>query len=155
MRQHPPNKASQLFREFSWKLLFYFISLLLIVKDRLVEMFLRWYFGEKKTCPALSEQHQFLKKSATELAAAIRNGEITSTQLVTATLERMREVNGLLNGKLSNFQCKWKSEKRQQINAQFLFVRTAIADGPFASEALDEAKAIDERIANKQISNGN
>lgn len=91
-------------------------------------MFLRWYFGEKKTCPALSDEHQFLKKSATELAAAIRNGEITSTQLVTATIERIREVNGLLN---------------------------AIADGPFAAEALDEAKAIDERIANKQISNGN
>lgn len=97
------------------------------MKDRLVEMFLRWYFGEKKTCPALKDEHQFLRKSAIELAAAIRNGEITSTQLVQTTIDRMREVNGILN---------------------------AIADGPFM-EALDEAKAIDERIANKQISNGN
>lgn len=90
-------------------------------------MFLRWYFGERKTCPALKAEHHFLMKSATELAAAIRSGEITSTELVEATIERMREVNGLLN---------------------------AIADGPFM-EALDEAKAIDERIANKQISKGN
>lgn len=116
-----------MFREFAWKLLFYFISVLLIAKDRLVEMFLSWYFGEKKTCPALNDDQQFLRKSAVDLAAAIRNGEITSTQLVTATIERMREVNGILN---------------------------AIADGPF-NEAIDEAKAIDERIANKQISNGN
>lgn len=90
-------------------------------------MFLRWYHGEKKTCPALKAEHHFLMKSATELAAEIRDGKITSTELVEATIERMREVNGLLN---------------------------AIADGPFM-EALDEAKAIDERIANKQISKGN
>lgn len=89
-------------------------------------MFLDWYFGEKKSCPPLKDEYRFLTKSATELAASIRNGEITSTQLVEATISRIKEVNGVLN---------------------------AVVDGPFA-EAVEEAKTIDECIANKQISKG-
>lgn len=89
-------------------------------------MFLKWYFGEKKTCPTLHDEHKFLAKSATDMAVAIRNGDITSTQLIQATINRIREVNGFLN---------------------------AIVDGPFM-EALEQAKLIDERISNKQISAG-
>lgn len=90
-------------------------------------MFLKWYFGEKKKCPPLKDEHSFLKKSACELGRAIRNGEITSTQLIQATISRIKEVNGILN---------------------------AVVDGPFL-EALEHAKIIDERIANKQITAGN
>lgn len=113
-------------RDFSWKLLYYIVSVVLIVKDKVLEMFLDWYFGEKKSCPPLNDEYRFLTKSATELAASIRNGEITSTQLVEATINRMKEVNGVLN---------------------------AVVDGPFV-EAVEEAKIIDESIANKQISEG-
>lgn len=113
-------------RDFSWKLLYYVISVVLIVKDQLIEMVLNWYFGDKKTCPALQDEQKFLTKSATELALAIRNGEITSTQLIEAIIKRIKEVNGVLN---------------------------AIVDGPFM-EALADAKIIDERIINKQISAG-
>lgn len=98
----------------------------LIVKDQLLEMFLKWYFGEKKECPSLKDGHEFLSRSATDLATAIRNQEITSTQLVEATINRIREVNVVLN---------------------------AIVDGPF-TEASEQAKVIDERIANKQITKG-
>lgn len=125
-KRRQPNKVKQLARDFSWKLLYYIISLVLIVKDQLLEMFFKWYFGEKKACPPLKDGNQFLAKSATELATAIRNREITSTQLIEATINRIKEVNTVLN---------------------------AIVDGPF-TEALEQAKVIDERIANKQISEG-
>lgn len=125
-KRRQPNKVKQLARDFSWKLLYYIISLILIVKDQLLEMFFKWYFGEKKACPPLKDGNQFLAKSATELATAIRNREITSTQLIEATINRIKEVNTVLN---------------------------AIVDGPF-TEALEQAKVIDERIANKQISEG-
>lgn len=100
--------------------------MVLILKDKLSEIFLGWYFGEKKTCPPLKSENSFLEKSATELAHLIETRQITSTQLVQATIDRMNEVNGILN---------------------------AIVDGPFP-EALKEAQIIDERIANNQISKG-
>lgn len=126
-KKHQPNNVKQMFRDFSWKVLYFIISLLLILKDKLSEIILGWYFGDKKdSCPPLNDENSFLKKSAVELAALIRNGELTSTRLIEATINRMKEVNGIFN---------------------------AIVDGPFL-EALEEAKIIDERIANKQISEG-
>lgn len=99
--------------------------MVLTLKDKLSEIFLGWYFGEKKTCPPLKSEYIFLSKSAKELANLIETKKITSTQLVKASIDRMNEVNGVLN---------------------------AIVDGPFVAEALLEAKLIDERIANNQIS---
>lgn len=114
-----------MFKEFAWKALHYFVSLFLVLKDKLVEAALSWYFGEKKSeCPPLTEDNRFLAKSAIELAQMIRNGDITSYKLVDACIKRMNEVNRVLN---------------------------AVVDGPF-KEALDEAKHIDERIAGKLIS---
>lgn len=101
--------------------------MVLILKDKLSEVFLGWYFGEKKTCPPLKSEYNFLAKSAKELANLIETKQITSTQLIKATIDRMNEVNGVLN---------------------------AIVDGPFVAEALREAQLIDERIANNQISKG-
>lgn len=101
--------------------------MILILKDKLSEIGLGYFFGgEKKKCPALKEENSFLNRSAIDLASSIRNGKITSTQLVGATINRIKDVNGVLN---------------------------AIVDGPFL-EALEEAKAIDDRIAGKQISEG-
>lgn len=114
-----------MFKEFAWKALHYFVSLFLVLKDKTVEAALSWYFGAKETvCPPLNDANRFLSKSAVELAQMIRNGEITSYQLVDACIKRMNEVNKVLN---------------------------AVVDGPF-KEALDEAKRIDERIAGKLIS---
>lgn len=64
----------------------------LILKDKLSEISLGWYFGDKKTCPPLKDEHKFLAKSATELASLIRNGQIKSMDLVQATIDRMKEV---------------------------------------------------------------
>lgn len=126
-RQYQPNRFTRLLRDSSWKLLFYIISVVLVLKDKISEIFFEWYFGEKKVCPPLKNNNEFLTKSAVELAAAIKKGEITSTQLIEATINRIMEVNGVLN---------------------------AIVDGPFVKEALSEAHNIDNRIANKQISIG-
>lgn len=123
-RQHS-NKYKNMFKEFAWKALHYFVSLFLVLKDKAVEAALLWYFGEKKAeCPPLNDDNRFLSKSAVELARMIRNGEMTSYKLVDACIKRMTEVNRILN---------------------------AVVDGPF-KEALDEAKRIDERIAGKLIS---
>lgn len=126
-RQYQPNRFSRLLRDLSWKFWFYTISVLLVLKDKISEIFFEWYFGEKKVCPPLKNNNEFLTKSAAELAASIRKGEITSTQLIAATINRIMEVNGVLN---------------------------AMVDGPFVKEALSEAQNIDNRIANKQISTG-
>lgn len=100
--------------------------MVLILRDKLSERFLEWYFGEKKSCPRLTEENSFLAKSAVELAAMIRRREISSTKLIQATINRINEVNGNLN---------------------------AIVDGPFV-EAFEEAQIIDDRISNKLISEG-
>lgn len=100
--------------------------MVLILKDKISEIILGYYFGDKKECPPLRRENAFLAKSAVDLADSIRSGEITSTQLVEATIDRMKEVNSILN---------------------------AIVDGPFL-EALEEARAIDERISGKQITEG-
>lgn len=81
-----------MFKDFSWKLLFHLISMVLILKDKVSEIVLGWYLGEKKTCPPLTTENQFLSKSAVELAELIRNGELTSTKLVQAVIDRMNEV---------------------------------------------------------------
>lgn len=101
--------------------------MVLILKDKVSENFLQWYFGEKRSCPPLTNENSFLAKSAVELAAAIRKREVSSTKLIQATINRINEVNKVLN---------------------------AVVDGPF-TEALEEAKIIDDRIANDQISEGN
>lgn len=101
--------------------------MVLILRDKLSERILEWYFGEKKSCPRLTEENSFLAKSAVELALMIKRQEISSTKLIQATIDRINEVNGNLN---------------------------AIVDGPFVEEALKEAQVIDDRISNKLISEG-
>lgn len=64
----------------------------LILKDKLSEIALGWYFGDKGACPPLKNEHKFLSKSATELAALIRKGELKAADLVQATIDRMKEV---------------------------------------------------------------
>lgn len=125
-KKHQPNKFKKLFIEFSWQLLFYVISVALVVKEWIVELALGWYLGDTKTSvPPLTDENSFLSESATQLAQKIRERKLTSHQLVSATIKRMKEVNKVLN---------------------------AIVDGPFEEEALTEAKRIDERIAAGLIS---
>lgn len=99
------------------------VLLLWIFVDFVLELLLGWYWGQKKFCPPLTKNY-FIAQSAVELAEMIHTRKITSYEIVKAYIERMQEVNPLLN---------------------------AILDGPFI-EALDEAQAIDKRIENGDIS---
>lgn len=93
----------------------------LLAKERLIEFALGLYFGSKKTSvPALLNENDFLRESATQLAQKIRECKLTSHELVSAAIKRLNEVNKFVN---------------------------AIVDGPFEEEALKQAKEIDERIA--------
>lgn len=111
-----------MFKELAWHLLFQVIAIAHLIKNLWLELILGWYLGERKTCPAL-RKNQFLLKSATDLAMMIRNQEITSTQLVRACIDRIKEVNSLLN---------------------------AVADGPF-EDALDAARLVDAQIASGKL----
>lgn len=48
--------------------------------------------------------NQYIYKSATELAGLIRDGKATSTAIVSAHLERIRNVNGRLNALINVFE---------------------------------------------------
>jgi fatty acid amide hydrolase 2 len=92
------------------------------VIDKMVAFVLEQYWGERKRCPRLAKD-EFITKSAVELAAMIRRREVTAHQVVQAYIERIAETNSLVN---------------------------AVLDGPFV-EAMDEAKAIDERINSNSV----
>lgn len=94
-----------------------------MIVDRIAEMILESFWGSKKICPSITE-NSFITKSATELAMMIRNKQLKSHDVVKAYIDRINQINGVLN---------------------------AVVDGPFM-EALDEAKQIDERISKGQIS---
>lgn len=124
-KKRPPNKFKKFFVEFLWQIFFYLISLALTLKEKLVELVLSWYLGDRSSnCPPLNDENHFLAASAVELATKIRKRQLTSFELVNACIKRMNEVTPVLN---------------------------AIIDGPF-QEALEEAKRIDDRIANGQVS---
>lgn len=107
-----------------WAILVYVIQLAHRIKDILLDLFLGMYWGEHKPIvgPPPADA-PFLTKSAVELAAMIRRRELTAERLVNGYIQRMTTVNPHLN---------------------------AIVDGPF-TEALDEAKALDQRIEGGEI----
>lgn len=96
-----------MFVEFSWQLLYYVISLVHAMKNNLSEWILACYLGEGKKCPPLNANHAFLTKSAVELAAMIRNKEITSYELVKASIERINEVSSYILFRARAFDSKF------------------------------------------------
>lgn len=93
------------------------------VFDFFLEFILGWVLGPPQQCAPLTKNH-FIKKGAVEIAKDIRERKITAYEVVKAYIDRLIEVNSLLN---------------------------AILDGPYL-EALEEAREIDERIKNGDIS---
>lgn len=109
-------------KSFAWTIFKNFLLLLWIIIDYVLEAFLGWYLGERKSCPPLKKDF-FVAKSAVELAEMIRTGKLSSYEIVKAYINRIQEVNPLLN---------------------------AVIDGPFM-EALDEAQEIDRRIQKGEV----
>lgn len=100
--------------------LVYFVRSLV---DKAVNAVLGMYLGDKRVCPDLRKDF-FITKSAVEIAELIRNRDITSYEVVNGYINRIIEVNPVLN---------------------------AVMDGPFMS-ALDEARRIDDLILTGEIS---
>lgn len=103
-------------------LLVFLIYFVRSVVDKVVNLFLEWYLGEKKMCPVLRKDF-FITKSACEIAELIRNRDLTSYEVVNAYINRIIETNIILN---------------------------AVIDGPFM-DALDQAKKIDDRILSGDV----
>jgi fatty acid amide hydrolase 2 len=114
----------KMFKEFGKALLTNLLIFTRMLVDFIVEWALEKYWGDKKVCPALKKDF-FVTKSAVELAEMIRNKELTSYQVVSAYIDRIKDVNPFIN---------------------------AIIDGPFVEEAIGEAKKVDEKISSGSIS---
>lgn len=101
------------------RLLVSFIAFIHLVIDKLLYVGLKWYWGpSKQRCPTLQRKQLIVTYSAVELATMIRKREVTCYEVVSAFIDRINEVNPLVN---------------------------AVMDGPII-EALDEARRIDERF---------
>jgi fatty acid amide hydrolase 2 len=90
--------------------------------DKLAELIIPLFLGPRGRCPNV-EKNSFITKSAVEVSEKIRNRELTSYQVVSAYIDRIIQINRSIN---------------------------AVIDGPFL-EALDEARLVDERIENGEV----
>lgn len=111
-----------MFKELMKSLLVFLVYFTRSIVDKIVDTILELYLGEKKVCPDLRKDF-FVTKSAVEIAELIRNKDITSYEVVNAYINRIIEINPVLN---------------------------AVMDGPFM-DALDEAKRIDDLILTGEI----
>ncbi|XP_053694837.1 fatty-acid amide hydrolase 2 [Sabethes cyaneus] len=119
------NKPNQIMRDIGYSILFNIFMVLHMAVDFLIELVLKWYWGPARMrCPPLRRKQIILTYSAQEIAKMIRNKEISCHEVVSAFIDRLNEVNPIIN---------------------------AVVDGPFI-EALEEAKLIDERIQRGLIS---
>ncbi|KAJ2945422.1 hypothetical protein O0L34_g233 [Tuta absoluta] len=90
-----------------------------ILLDFLLDHLFSLYWDSKKEpVPDLEKKHDFLAESATALARRIRNKELKSEELVRALIDRIKQVNPILN---------------------------AVAEERYLA-ALDEAKEVDKLI---------
>jgi fatty acid amide hydrolase 2 len=117
------SQTGKMFKEMMMSLLYCLIYFVRSIVDKVVNLALEWYLGEKKICPTLRKDF-FIMKSATEIAELIRNRDLTCHEVVNAYINRIIETNPIIN---------------------------AVMDGPFM-DALDEAKNIDDILFRGEIS---
>lgn len=119
------NKPNQIIMDILYSLVFNIFVIIHLLIDKLVELVLKWYWGQNRArCPPLQRKRIIVTYSAQELAKMIRTKEVTCLEVVNAFIDRLNEVNPVVN---------------------------AVIDGPFI-DALEEAKAIDDRIQRGLIS---
>lgn len=119
------NKPNQIIKDIAYSVVFNIFVIIHLIIDHLVELVLKWYWGPSRArCPPLQRKNIIVTYSVQELAKLIRTKEVTCLEVVSAYIDRLNEVNPVVN---------------------------AVIDGPFI-EALEEAKAIDDRIQRGLIS---
>ncbi|XP_052751078.1 fatty-acid amide hydrolase 2-like [Galleria mellonella] len=71
--------------------------------DYVIDFFFSLYWeGKKKPIPDLQKKYAYLADSACTLARKIKNKELKSEELVRAVIERIKEVNPVLNAVVCN-----------------------------------------------------
>lgn len=119
------NKSGQIMRDVLYSVVFQIFVIIHLLVDKVLEVFFKWFWGpERARCPPLARKQVIVTYSVQQLAQMIRTKEVTCFEVVSAYIDRLNEVNPILN---------------------------AVVDGPFV-EALEEAKAIDDRIRRGLIS---
>uniref|UniRef100_A0A1Q3FFS7 Putative amidase n=1 Tax=Culex tarsalis TaxID=7177 RepID=A0A1Q3FFS7_CULTA len=119
------NKSSQIMRDVLYSVVFNIFVIIHLLVDKVLDVFFKWFWGpERARCPPLQRKQTIVTYSVQQLAQMIRTKEISCFEVVSAYIDRLNEVNPILN---------------------------AVVDGPFV-EALDEAKTIDDRIRRGDIS---
>ncbi|XP_058815862.1 fatty-acid amide hydrolase 2 [Topomyia yanbarensis] len=119
------NKSSQIMKDIAYSILFNIFVVIHMLVDYLIELVLKWYWGPTRMrCPPLQRKRVILTYSVQELAKMIRSKEVSCYEVVSAYIDRLNEVNPIVN---------------------------AVVDGPFI-EALEEARSIDDRIQRGLIS---
>ncbi|XP_055593207.1 fatty-acid amide hydrolase 2 [Uranotaenia lowii] len=125
-REKRTRKSNQIMKDIAYSLLCNFFAIVHLLVDYLIDVVLKWYWGPRgNRCPSLQRKSIIVTYSAQELAKMIRTKEVTCYEVISAYIDRLNEVNPVIN---------------------------AVIDGPFV-EALEEAKAIDDRIQRGLISN--
>uniref|UniRef100_A0A8D8DSL1 Fatty-acid amide hydrolase 2 n=1 Tax=Culex pipiens TaxID=7175 RepID=A0A8D8DSL1_CULPI len=119
------NKSNQIMRDVLYSVLFNIFAIIHLLVDKVLDVFFKWFWGpERARCPPLQRKQVIVTYSVQQLAQMIRTKEISCYEVVSAYIDRLNEVNPILN---------------------------AVVDGPFV-EALEEAKTIDDRIRRGDIS---
>ncbi|XP_028167365.1 fatty-acid amide hydrolase 2-like [Ostrinia furnacalis] len=114
------RKSSRIFCGMASNILKHLYLIFRTYLDMFIDIVFAFIFeGKRQAIPDLESRHAILAQSAVSLAAKIRNKELTSQELVTACIERIKAVNPVLN---------------------------AVVDERF-EDALKEAKEIDKKIA--------
>lgn len=112
-------------RDVLYSVLFNIFAIIHLLVDKVLDVFFKWFWGpERARCPPLQRKQVIVTYSVQQLAQMIRTKEISCYEVVSAYIDRLNEVNPILN---------------------------AVVDGPFV-EALEEAKTIDDRIRRGDIS---
>nr|XP_018917434.1 PREDICTED: fatty-acid amide hydrolase 2 [Bemisia tabaci] len=89
-------------KKFFRSLLFHFLLFLRIAYDWVVDFIISFIYDDSKVKKIPPVKESFLLDSAVTLAAKIRKKEISSEEVVSAFIERIKEVNNVLNAVVDN-----------------------------------------------------
>ncbi|XP_041982462.1 uncharacterized protein LOC121735634 [Aricia agestis] len=96
--KHRENKSSRICKGVMMNILRNLYLIIRVFVEKLIDYAFSLYWdGENKRLPDLSKRHEVLKESAVSLAAMIRNKQLKSEDLVRTCIERIKEVNPIIN----------------------------------------------------------
>lgn len=96
--QHHKNKPTKIFLGMATNMLKHAFLIFRTYLDLVIDIIYGYFWeGTRKPLPDLEKKHAMLAESAVALAAKIRNKELKSEDLVKACIERIQQVNPIIN----------------------------------------------------------